>query len=74
MGPGEMRSSNIGLWQCEQQMRSVAVKDCGDEGTASPVLGGSITDLPVADNGLADGDAANLAQRTSARLVNIDHY
>jgi hypothetical protein len=34
----------------------------------------SITDLPVADNGLADGDAANLAQRTSARLVNIDHY
>ena len=49
MGPGEMRSSSIGLWQCEQQRRSVAVKDCGDEGTASPVLGGSIIDLPVAD-------------------------
>ena len=52
MGPGEMRSSNIGLWQCEQQRRSVAVKDCGDEGTASPVLGGSISDLPVADKRL----------------------
>jgi hypothetical protein len=34
----------------------------------------SITDLPAADGCLADGDGANLAQRTSARLVNIDHY
>jgi hypothetical protein len=33
----------------------------------------SITDLPVADTCLAGDDAANLAQPTSATLVNIDH-
>jgi hypothetical protein len=33
IGPGEMRSSIIRVWQCAQRRRSMAVKDCGDEGT-----------------------------------------
>jgi hypothetical protein len=33
----------------------------------------SITDLPVAETCLAGDDGANLAQPTSATLVNIDH-
>jgi hypothetical protein len=41
---------------------------------ASPVLGGSITDLSVAGNCYSDGDGASLAQYTNAGLVNIDQY
>jgi hypothetical protein len=75
IGPAETRSSIILVWQCEQRRRSVAVKDCGDEGTMLPLYGRkSIADLPVADSCLTDGDRGNLAQHTRARLVNIDHY
>ena len=37
VGPGETRSSIIRVWQCEQRRRSVAVRDCGDEGTMLPL-------------------------------------
>ena len=74
MGPGEMRSSSIGLWQCEQQRRSVAVKDCGDEGTASLYWAGALSISPSPINAYSDGDGANLAQYISTRLINIDHY
>jgi hypothetical protein len=37
-------------------------------------LGGSITDLSVADTAYSDGDGASLAQYTNAGLVNTDHY
>lgn len=51
IGPAETRSSIILVWQCEQRRRSVAVKDCGDEGTMLPLYGRkSIADLPVADS------------------------
>jgi hypothetical protein len=76
IGPGKTRSSIILVWQCEQRRRSVAVKDCGDEGTMpSTVLGGSA--LPISLSPIAacsDGDGANLARHTRARLVNIAHY
>ena len=74
IGPAETRSSIILVWQCEQRRRSTAVKDCGDEGTMPPLHGRkSTTGLPVADTCLAGDDGANLAQPTSATLVNIDH-
>jgi len=39
-----------------------------------PCIGGSITDLSVADNCLfADGDGASLTQYANAGLVNIAH-
>jgi hypothetical protein len=50
IGPGKMRSSIILVWQCEQLRRSVAVKDCVDEGTMLPRYLGGRADLPVADN------------------------
>ena len=37
IGPGETRSSIILVLQCEQRRRSIAVKDCGDEGTMLPL-------------------------------------
>jgi len=37
VGPAETRSSIILVWQCEQRRRSVAVGDCGDEGTMLPL-------------------------------------
>ena len=74
IGPGEMRSSIILVWQCEQRRRSMAAHDCEDEGTMPPLHGRkSTTGLPVADTCLAGDDGANLAQPTSATLVNIDH-
>ena len=39
IGPGEMRSSIILVWQCEQRRRSIAVKDCEDEGMMLPCIG-----------------------------------
>ena len=39
IGPGEMRSSIILVWQCEQRKRSIAVKDCEDEGMMLPCIG-----------------------------------
>jgi hypothetical protein len=39
IGPGETRSSIIRVWQCEQRRRSMAVWDCGDEGTMLPLIG-----------------------------------
>ena len=75
IGPGKTRSSIILVWQCEQRRRSVAVKDCGDEGTMRPLIGGRA--LPISLSPIpscSDGDGANLAQHPRARLVNIDHY
>lgn len=75
IGPGEMRSSIILVWQCEQRRRSVAVKDCEDEGMMLPLYWAGA--LPISQSPITaclDGDGANLAQYTSMRLVNIDHY
>ena len=73
MGPGEMRSSSIGLWQCEQQRRSVAVKDCGDEGTASLYWAGALLISQSPITAYSDGDGTSLAQYANAALVNIAH-
>jgi hypothetical protein len=75
IGPGEMRSSIILVWQCEQRRRSIAVKDCEDEGMMLPLHWAGA--LPVSQSPIiacSDGDGANLAQYTSTRLVNIAHY
>jgi hypothetical protein len=75
IGPGEMRSSIIRLWQCEQRRRSVVVKDCGDEGTMLPLYWAGALPISLSPiTACSDGDGASLAQYTSTRLVNIDHY
>jgi len=76
IGPGEMRSSIILVWQCEQRRRSIAVKDCGDEGTMLPLyLGGRALPISLSPiTACSDGDGSSLARYTRTRLVNIDHY
>jgi hypothetical protein len=74
MGPGETRSSIIRVWQREQRGRSIAVKNCWDEDTMLPPLGGSINGLPVTDNG--QGRAVmddTVLFRVPKPLVNIAH-
>jgi hypothetical protein len=74
-GPGEMRSSIIRVWQCEQRRRSIAVRDCGDEGTMRPLSWARALPISLSPiTACSDGDGANLAQYASMRLVNIDHY
>jgi hypothetical protein len=53
----------------------MVVKDCGNEGTMLPLYRAGA--LPISRSPItaySDGDGANLAEHTSARLVNIDHY
>jgi hypothetical protein len=75
IGPGEMRSSIILAWQCEQRRRSIAVKDCGDKGTMLPLHWAGALPISLSPiTACSDRDGANLAQYASTRLVNIDHY
>ena len=62
IGPGEMRSSIILVWQCQQRMRSIAVRDCGDEGTMLPLYrAGALLISLSSITAYSDGDAASLA-------------
>jgi hypothetical protein len=70
-----MRSSIILVWQCEQRMRSIAVKDCGDEGTMLPLYRAGALPISLSPiTAYSDGHGASLAPNTNAGLVNIDHY
>jgi hypothetical protein len=61
IGPGEMRSSIIGVWQREQRGRSIAVKNCWDEIMALLRRGGSVTELSAADGLCCGHDPTMLA-------------
>ena len=74
IGPGEMRSSIIRVRQCEQRRRSIAVKDCGDEGTMLPLYWAEALPISLSPiTAYSDGDEASLAPYAHTGLVNIAH-